>query len=81
MTKTKKSKKASVETQADRKKAYKKRAKAALGKMPFAWINFFIKIYPEYTEKKVYVTNVARGFSYDEVLTEKLEAFVQILEP
>jgi hypothetical protein len=70
-----------AETQTERKKAYKDRAKAAHEKMPFAWINSFVTKYPEYANMKTYVTNVARGSSYDEALTVKLEEFVGLLQP
>ena len=78
MTKTKIKK---ALTQKEIAKGFKKRAMAAHEKLPRGWITAFIAKYPEYADQKVYVTNVARGGSWDELLTEKLESFVKLLQP
>lgn len=62
---------------------FKARAIKAANQLPKGWTTSFVAKFPEYNteEWKTTIHNVARGLSYDQEITEKMEALVELLTP
>jgi hypothetical protein len=59
----------------------KKRLKKSLKALPPSWVNTFIHVFPDYTEMKTHLYNVARGKSLDENVILKMEQLAETLKP
>ena len=58
---------------------HKERLEKVLKRLPTYWVSTFVHKYPEYSEMKTHLSNVARGKSADLNVILKLEDFANLI--